>query len=344
MGENIAGEPKQCSRGLIASAIAAKRLSRVKISTACIQWVKNILSKPETVMEEVGAEEEEFQEDTEVQEEGEEETVQETVQELIPEKVVVKVKTEKPVTPIQLKPTNTQQSALQTVLNLMNALHYEDVTIHYNGNVNIRQMDPSRVCLVEASIDFGNGLDLAAPKENIRDITTNIQYLRNALKIYTPTIDVQQNKAVFSDSKVKVSVPLFDDNIETIPEIKLNLNINSKIDFGDALVELKKLVKEPDALMLVSENGSLIIKGKNSEEQEIELQGWKADGGDGKTMFATSLLRALGKDQWQISFANDLPMKATLILTDTHYVDTKPITTKTATIVVYLAPRIETDA
>ena len=291
------------------------------------------------VAEEIGAEEEEFQEDTEVQEEGEEETF---VQEPTPEKIVVKVKTEvKPVTPIQLKPTTEQQRALQTVLNLMNALHYEDVTIHYNGNVNIRHMDPSRVCLVEASIDFGNGLDLVAPKENIRDFTANIQALRNALKIYNPTIDVQQNKAIFSDKTVKVSLPLFEDSEETIPEIKLNLNINSKIYFGSALAELKKLVEEPEALTLVSENGNLIIKGKNSEEQEIELQGWKAEGGDGKTMFATPLLRALGKDEWQISFANDLPMKATLVLTDTHYTDTKPVTTKTATIVVYLATRIE---
>ena len=298
------------------------------------------VEKPEMIAEEIGAEEEfneKMQEDTEVQEEGEEEmtTAQET--EPQPEKDM------KPVTPIQLKPTMEQQRALQTVLDLMKALNHDEVTMHYNGNLNIRKMDPSRVSLIEASIDFGNGLDLTAPKENIRDFTADIQSIRNALKIYEPTIDVEQSKAIFSDknSKIKVSVPLLEDSIETIPEIKLNLNINSKIDFGDALAELKKLVEEPDALILVSENGNLTIKGKNSAQQEIELQGWKTEGGDGKTMFSTPLLRALGKDEWKISFANDLPMKATLVLTDTHYTDTKPVTTKTAEINVWLAPRIE---
>lgn len=286
----------------------------------------------------------EEEEKEEEEEEYEEEVAQEVAQ---PQQAVVLVKHKdeaKPVEEIQLKPTSEQADALATVLKVLKALTIDEVTFSYNGNISLRIMDASRVSMVDAQVDMGFGLESLVEVPPVkRKFTCNVSQLARALRMDKPTFNVGQCEIACITEKIKTTIPILEDNQEDIPEPKVTLDVSTNLDVKEVFTEMTKYLGTdgiPQALSLVSENGKLTAKGSNEDLQKFEMSGFTASK-DGKAIFSTKLLQALKTKNWAIIFANDLPLKASVNLTQTHYANAKPITTKVAAISVWLAPRIE---
>jgi len=297
--------------------------------------------QPEPESQTVNVEEETEEEETEEQDYEEEGAESAQTQQV----VVVKHKDEaKPVIEIQLKPTSEQADALATVLKVLKALDIDEATFSYNGNISLRIMDASRVSMVDAQVDMGFGLEslVEAPPVK-RKFTCNVSQLARALRMDKPTFNVGQCEIACITEKIKTTIPILEDNQEDMPEPKVTLDITTDLDIREVFTEMTKYLGTegiPSALSLVSENGKLTAKGSNEDLQKFEMSGFTASK-DGKAIFSTKLLRALTTKNWAIIFANDLPLKAAVNLTQTHYANAKPITTKVAAISVWLAPRIE---
>ena len=288
------------------------------------------------------AEETEEEENKEEEEEYEEEVASEEVAQ--PQQAVVVVKHAKPVEEIQLKPTSEQADALATVLKALKALGIDEATFSYNGNISLRIMDASRVSMLDAQVDMGLGLEslVEAPPVK-RKFTCNVSQLARALRMDIPTFNVGQCEIACITEKIKTTIPILEDNQEDMPEPKVTLDITTNLDVKEVFTEMTKYLGTegiPSALSLVSENGKLTAKGSNEDLQKFEMTGFTASK-DGKAIFSTRLLQALKTKNWAIIFANDLPLKASVNLTQTHYVKDKPLTTKVASITVWLAPRVE---
>jgi hypothetical protein len=256
---------------------------------------------------------------------------------------------------IQLKPTREQKDAWREVLTVMQALGINEATFAYNGNLSARVMDASRVSMVDAQIDMELGFtqlnDTQPPVT--RKFTCNLSELSRALRMDKPTIDIVENEVIFKgepDYKhraPRVTVPVLEDSGEEIPEPKITLDITSDLDLKDVFEDMKKYMTTiPDHLALISDKDTLTVKGAADSLQTFEMSGFRSTG-TGKASFATSLLQALAKNDWDIVFANDKPIKASRTITTTDYVgtgkDMKKVTTIVAQIKVYLAPRVETE-
>lgn len=304
----------------------------------------------------VSIEEPDTEEPEEEGEEPEEEEENETTAQQQTVTVVHKPRqTIEPPKTIQLTPSKEQRDAWREVLRVMQALSIDEATFAYNGNLAVRVMDPSRVSMVDAQIDAGLGFTqlIDTPPPVTRKFTCLVSELSRALRMDKPTIDIVQNEAVFKGEpdykhrSSRVTVSILDDSETEIPEPKITLDITSDIDLKEVFVEMKKYMNQiPDHLSLVSDNG-LTVKGAADNLQTFEMSGFISTGA-GKASFATSLLQALTKDDWDIIYANDMPIKASRTITKTDYVgtgkDMKKITTIVANIKVYLAPRISTES
>jgi hypothetical protein len=306
----------------------------------------------------VQIEEPETDEDENVEEEIGEESEEETgaTEQSGPQMVVVQHKPQHTIEPpkaIQLKPTDAQRDAWRKVLTIMRALGIDEATFKYNGNLTVRVMDSSRVSMIDAEIDMGLGItQLVDAPPMTRKFTCNLGELSRALRMEKPTIDVGQSEAVFkADPDYKhrssrVTVTILDDSEEEVPEPKLTLDITSDLNLKEVFEEMKKYMTQiPDHLAFVSDNG-LTVKGVADNLQTFEMAGFHSTG-TGKATFSTTFLQAMAKDDWDIAFANDMPMKATRTITKSDYVgtgrDMKQVTTIVANLKVYLAPRIETE-
>ena len=272
----------------------------------------------------------------------EEEQVEEPTEEVVEEPQVEEQK--KPETPISFSLDDERRSALRNILNVMKEMDFAEVTLHYNGNINIREMNPSRVAMIIGTVDLGAGLEATA--ENIRDLTVDIDTLLSALKVAKPSIDVNDAEAIFygsvgsSSKKAKVTIPLLENPEEPIPEPKLTGDIETEIDLSEIQKALNILVEEPSYITLISEVDHLRVKATNDKAQKIELNGFTSKG-EGKASFSYGYIKALGKRTWKIEYKTDMPMKATKILTQTSYGQGGIVKTPCGSITVWIAPRIE---
>jgi hypothetical protein len=324
---------------------------------------KDEQSEHQAVVEEPDTEEDWNEETEEGDEEGTEDetTTVEAVEEPTGRQQAVALvhkpkETIEPPKPIKLSPTREQLDAWRNVIAVMQALGIDEATFQYNGNLSVRAMDPSRVSMVDAQIDIELGLSQLAqtPQPVTRKFTCTLAELSRALRMDKPTIDIGENEAVFLGDKdyhgraPRVTVPVLESGEEEIPEPKLTLDITSDLDLEDVFTKMKKYMTTiPDHLSLVSDDkNNLTVKGAADSLQTFEMSGFKPSG-PGKATFATSLLKALSKDRWDIVYANDMPLKATRNITKSDYVgtgkDMKQVTTIVAQLKVYFAPRIETE-
>lgn len=269
-----------------------------------------------------------------------------------PAKPELKVKTStEPATPLQLKLDYERAKTLRKVLHIIKDLVSDEVTLKYNGNLNIKHMNTSRTAMVIATIDMGAGIQQLTEQPAVtRAFTVDIASILRVLKDgSTPTIDVGQAEIVVTKTGYnrvsKINLPLLEDPDEELPEPKVEQNINATVDFGDVIKELGNLVELPEALVLSAEKNALTFKAENEKLQKIEISGLKCEGADGKATYSLTLLKALGDDKWTTSYSADMPLKASRTLTEIINVGSGKGTTQkpVATITVWLAPRIETE-
>lgn len=286
-------------------------------------------------------EEEEFEEEgeEEVGEEGEETEQPQTPS--APKPAPTKVET-----PINFSLTDEKKQVLRTIIGILDELGMVDVSLEYNGNLNLAVMNPSRTVMVVSTIDLGAGLTATA--ETIRTFTCELQNLKKVLGLSDVNVKVEQSEAIFYGvvdytKKMKVVVPLVENSEEKFPQPKVTLEVDAELDFSRISKALGVLSIAPSCLILDSfQDGTLQIRGSNDAQQKFEINGLKSKG-VGKASFSLELLRALGKSEWHIQYTTEMPMKATKIYSQTTYQGTTVIKTDLGMIAVWIAPRIEVD-
>lgn len=262
--------------------------------------------------------------------------------------VVLKLKQDQtPAQKLELKLDYVKTNALKMALRITKALGSEDVTCKYDGNLHIRQMNSSRTTLIDAVIDMGAGLEkLEQPSAPQRTFTVNIGGFLRFLKDSQPQLNIDQADMIIVDKRyngtVTATLPLLEDSDETIPDPKMPLGISASLNLDEIMTGLRRLSEEPESLNFIAENGSLTIKGGNSQMQKIEFSQLKTDmtSANGQAGYALPLLKALGKATYKISYATDMPMKAIHVITTTEYEGTKSVDKRVGIITVWMAPRI----
>lgn len=261
-----------------------------------------------------------------------------------------------PVKEIQLKPTSNQTDAWRDVIKVMKALGMEEATFKYNGNLQVRIMDTSRVSMVDAAIDMGLGISSLVTEQPpvTRKFTCDLTRLDRALKMSKPTIDIGQDEVTFQQkgysNSTKITVPIIDNSDEEIPAPQLADDTRASIDFGELFAEMTKYLGSegiPNHLAVTVENGKASVKGANDDLQKFEMTDFKADGKDAHAVFSSAMLRALKSKSWDLTFNTDMPLKAKTAITHTDYNNKNghmaSVVITDAQMTVFLAPRIETD-
>jgi hypothetical protein len=225
-------------------------------------------------------------------------------------------------------------------LKVLDAVGVEEVTLQFKGgNLEICQMDASRVCLVRASYEMG----LVAAQETA--FAVNVKELLRILKSFeNPHFRVEGNRLIAEDKnmvqgdgRVKEVTPkryetliLEPDNIDVPIEHleKLKFSVKAKVDFAKLWRYAKVFGSDknlPDALKFEA-NNIVLSATLRGDFNNLSVQIAKAEG-EGKATYATAYLSALS-GEWTVEYATDMPLKAHHSLNG---------------ITVYLAPRIETD-
>jgi len=249
--------------------------------------------------------------------------------------------TKKPAQPEPEITIGFKDDAVKHLLDLVANIGCKEITCHYGSGLTVREIDPSRVAMVVASIALGQQeLDGEQVK---RSFTVNVESLRNALKLREPVMTVGQTdilvrgKIGYTEKEADVSIPLLETEDMDIPEPAIShFDVESSIDFDDIHKALKVLSESVEWLRFDAEDGKLTIRGVGNL-QKINIEGFKAEG-EGKASYSYSYLEAL-KDTWKVQYSKDIPMKATRQETD-GYGDDKRVV---ANIAFWIAPRIEVD-
>jgi len=243
-----------------------------------------------------------------------------------------------PLPEVELELDDYCRKAINRILDLMDALGIDEATFKYDGSLSVREMDPSKVCLFEASINLGQRELAEAGKE--RAFTVKIGDLRKALKLRDPILNVRQVDVVirgdigYSSKQAEVSIPLFETVEEEVPEPKISFSVESEVDFDTVRKAFNTIAWKPEHLKLSAEGGRLTVKASN-EVERIIVEGFDAEG-EGRAVYSWDYLQAL-KGAWKVSYATDLPMKATKQETAGYGDAKRTISNMT----LFLAPRIE---
>lgn len=267
---------------------------------------------------------------------------EEAVEPPTPEVVEEKAK-EEPPTPITISLTDERRSALRHVLDLMKALSIEDVTFQYDGNLNVKVMDASRVAMVVASVDLGQGLT----EDVKRNFTLNQEAFAKALKLKEVSVEVGiaetivKGKIGYSWKNAEVTIPLLEPLIEELPSPKIELTAETTLDFGTLRKALNVMADQPSYLTFDSDGKEITITGK-AEFSSIVINGFESKG-EAKTSYSWEYLKALGNKTWKIEYAKDMPLKASRVETDSYYKGTDRIETVVANFTVWIAPSISVD-
>lgn len=236
---------------------------------------------------------------------------------------------------------NDERSVLQSILALCESIGIIDLHFFYGQGLRIRQMDPSRVCMVDARISFGQ--TQLGDEEISRHFVLNLKALKRAMRLSEPLVTVNATEAIvrgnIGDSSLiaEVTVPLLEEEADEIPEPKIAHNISAKVDFDLIQKAVAAMVKAPEALRFRSFRKKLTISGANDEQQVLSVEGNSAKG-KGNALYAWSYLDAL-KGEWKIAFKTDLPMH----LSRKELAGTGDEKYEAASVHIWLAPRIEVD-
>jgi len=235
-------------------------------------------------------------------------------------------------------------SGFRETLKILEAMDIGEVTLRFKGgNLDICQMDTSRVALVRATYNLG--LDHFTDEVSF---AVNVRELRNVLKRFeNPHFRIDGNKLIAEDKDITVSdniIRVTPKRFETLilePEVdtdmdsidaslgKLEHTVKAEVDFDKVWKYVKVFGSPkniPDVARFTAENGSLKVSfvGKTNS---LTLDIGENVEGEGKVSISTLFLSAL-KGKWKVAFSNDQPLKA--------YDSFSQIT-------VYIAPRIEVD-
>lgn len=242
---------------------------------------------------------------------------------------------------------------LKKVLKVAEALKIDELTFTYDRNqktLHLRQMDASRVAMIDATTTFGKALDEATqPDENPSVFTVELRFLKRALNLTDPTIEVSEK--MFVSGKLsstyktsKVSIPLLDETPENVPTPKVEWNIHVEMNVKNLTDGIHKIVPDVEYLIFTSKNQKLEVTA-SSDLQHIEVpEAYSCKGADGSATFSIDLLKTLGSGEWKLSFSENMPMKAVQTETATDYTgDGPPRKIPLGNITVYIAPRIEVE-
>jgi hypothetical protein len=304
------------------------------------------MENSQTIDEEEDLEEEETEDDDEDVSATTEATEVEVA--VVAVKSEPKVKTDQtPVETIKLTPDYEQIDAYKTVLSIMDALGIDEALFSYNGNVSMRQMNPSRTAMLEATIDAGLGLTkLVAEQPKVtRRFTVRVDNLKKVMKKSNKlTLEIGQGTMVAVKDKTKVTLPLLEDSEEEIPDIskKLTLDITTVLNYEELSSELQLLTSTPEALKFASVDGKLRVTGSN-DLQKFETELRATNGKEGAATYCTELLHTLKGHTWNVMFSKDMPLKATTTITKYSTENGHTVQKTVAEIALFLAPRIEQD-
>jgi hypothetical protein len=239
-------------------------------------------------------------------------------------------------------------NAMELTLKTFRTLEIDEVTWEYNGDLHARVMNENKIAMVDATISFTGLSSLTATIEKkpvIRRFTTNVQALSRALKMGHPKIHVGQNTMTVHDSDTTITVPLLDDNVESLPEPKLTFpaSFDSKLD--GVFTEITKYFgpeNAPEYLRFDANDGKMSISTA-ANGQTFEKKGLSCVG-SAKASYSTKILKAIRSYGWNIMFNTDLPLLAKNTSKKTSYArGAASTTTVVGQLAVYLAPRVETE-
>jgi len=244
-----------------------------------------------------------------------------------------------------------QRSALEKLLTSMKTMSMDEATFEWNGNLHLRQMDPSRVAAIDATVDTGLGISALANEQPLtkRKFTVNIdQFLRAVKKLHGATIEVA-DKVTFTMGRTRLTMPVLNDP-EPTPDVAKSLDgklgISTTLEYDKIRKCILLFSNEPDHVTLTAKEGKLWINAENDfQSMEDQIEDAK---GEGHAIYNMACLEALkGYYKWTILFGDNMPLKASTIETDTVYVgvgkDRRPEQRTVALVSIFIAPRIESD-
>lgn len=234
---------------------------------------------------------------------------------------------------------DAERQVLSRILDLCESIGLGEVHFHKENGLSIRQMDPSRVCMIDAHISLGQ--TQLGDEQVKRHFVIGIKGLKNAMKLKEPVITVGEASATIrgtigdSTKTAEVTLPLLEEEEEALPDPKIKYTASAEVDFSDIEKAIAILTAKPEAIKFEIEKDSLVVKGATDEGQSLTIEGMKAEG-HGHAVYALSYLAAL-KDTWKLSLATDMPMKAS----KTEYAGSGDKKAQCATVTLHIAPRIE---
>lgn len=234
---------------------------------------------------------------------------------------------------------DSEVKVLNRILTLLDEIGISEVQFHANKGLCIRQMDESRVCLVDVRMSFGQtSLD---ETEIDRSFIIDLQKLQKAMKqISEPMITVAEEAVVrgsIGSRNVEVTIPLIAEDISEVPEPNIKYKVKAEVDFDVVDKALKTLAKNPDSLAFDAAKKQLVISGMNDEGQTLKIDGTPSKG-KGRAVYPIAYLEAL-KSKWNIEYATDMPMHASKV----EFAGTGDEERQFASINIHLAPRIEVE-
>lgn len=113
---------------------------------------------------------------------------------------------------------NDERSVLQTILALCESIGIVDLHFFYGQGLRIRQMDPSKVCMVDAKISFGQ--TQLGDEAVSRHFVMNLKALKRAMRLSEPLVTVNATEALvrgnIGDSSLiaDITVPLLEEEAD----------------------------------------------------------------------------------------------------------------------------------
>lgn len=207
-----------------------------------------------------------------------------------------------------------------------------EATFHVNGEaVTVKEMNESRTAMVDAIIGAETSFD------GEQTFRVSVKALIRALKHFDkPTLTIEGNRIVITEGSRTKTIPRVEENTdEEPPTPKFEPSIEAEADFSKVRTMAETFALEKvEAVTLEVKDGKLVASIQNSvgEYAEDELATVE---GKGKATYSLALLKPL-EEKWTVKFGENTPLHAERVFENGKE---QP----TATVRLYVAPRIEVD-